>query len=186
MPRPFALRFRWPVTPVDRTKVVPNGNPCQIVRRMAGRAVPERPAHGILAGTVKRRPGGTERKGTDGAGRRRKRTGTEPGMRKAGSARNPAFGPAHGRTKYRKLLLLFAQDTHRHVENRRVVQRHDTAVGTRFEVHADTLLGLVFASEIVADGFYVYSQFICDTLRTAARQPVLDTTQLVKCDNHIC
>lgn len=116
-------------TSVFRTKVVPNGNPCQIVRRMVGRAVPERPAHGILAGTVKRRPGGTERKGTDGAGRQRKRTGTEPGMRKAGSARNPAFGPAHGRTKYRKLLLLFAQDTHRHVENRRVVQRHDTAVG---------------------------------------------------------
>ena len=35
MPRPFALRFRWPVTPVDRTKVVPNGNPCQIVSIMA-------------------------------------------------------------------------------------------------------------------------------------------------------
>ena len=35
MPRPFALRFRWPVTPVDRTKVVPNGNPCQIVSPMA-------------------------------------------------------------------------------------------------------------------------------------------------------
>lgn len=34
MPRPFALRFRWPVTPVDRTKVVPNGNPCQIVSIM--------------------------------------------------------------------------------------------------------------------------------------------------------
>lgn len=35
MPRPFALRFRLPVTPVDRTKVVPNGNPCQIVSIMA-------------------------------------------------------------------------------------------------------------------------------------------------------
>ena len=35
MPRPFALRFRLPVTPVDRTKVVPNGNPCQIVSPMA-------------------------------------------------------------------------------------------------------------------------------------------------------
>lgn len=35
MPRPFALRFRLPVTPVDRTKVVPNSNPCQIVSIMA-------------------------------------------------------------------------------------------------------------------------------------------------------
>lgn len=35
MPHPFALRFRLPVTPVDRTKVVPNGNPCQIVSIMA-------------------------------------------------------------------------------------------------------------------------------------------------------
>ena len=33
--------------------------------------------------------------------------------------------------------------------------------------------------------FYVESQFICNALRAAAGQPVLDAAQLVKCDNHI-
>ena len=36
-------------------------------------------------------------------------------------------------------ITLLAQDTHCNVENRRVVQRDDAPVRTRFEMHADTL-----------------------------------------------
>lgn len=96
-------------------------------------------------------------------------------------------GTASGRSpdKSYVLSLLLAQDAHRHIEYRRIIERYHAAVRSRFEMNPDALLRLVAASEIVADSFYIDSQFICNALRTAARQPVLDTTQLVKCDNHI-
>ncbi len=85
----------------------------------------------------------------------------------------------------RHSLFLLAEDAHRYVENRRIVERHHAAVGAGFEVHAHALFGFVLAAEIVADGLHVDSQFVCDALRTAAGQFMLDTELFVKCDDHI-
>ena len=79
MPRPFALRFRWPVTPVDRTKVVPNGNLCQIVSRMADRAgniAPESRTQGVILSETARRPSCGRRRLFRGKADRRNRCGT--------------------------------------------------------------------------------------------------------------
>jgi len=78
-------------------------------------------------------------------------------------------------------LFLLAEDTHRHVENSRVVERHHAAVGPGLEMNAHALLGFVLAAEIVADGLHVDSQLVCDTLRATAGQPVLDPAQFVEC-----
>ena len=82
-------------------------------------------------------------------------------------------------------LLLLTEDTHRHVEDRRIVQRNHAAIRSRLEMYAYALFRLVFPAEIVTDSLYVDTQFVCDALGAAARQPVLDTAQLVKCNNHI-
>ena len=82
-------------------------------------------------------------------------------------------------------LFLLAQDAHRNIEDRRVVQRNNTTIRSRLKVNTYTLLGYMAATKVVTYGLNIQTQFICNTLRATARQFVLDTTQFVKCDNHI-
>ena len=94
-----------------------------------------------------------------------------PGFGELRTSRSPPLPFSHPS----ELLFLFAEDAHGDVEDRRVVERYHTAVGAGFEVHTHALFGFVFASEIIADGLHVDSQFIFNTLRTAAGQLVLYT-----------
>ncbi len=83
------------------------------------------------------------------------------------------------------VVLLLVENAHRRIEDRGVVQRHDSAVGTLFHMDADISFGIVMLpAEIVADGVHVDSQFVRYPLRAAAGQFILDTAQLIKCDNH--
>ena len=54
-------------------------------------------------------------------------------------------------------LFLLAQNTHRNVENRRIVQRNHASVRPRLEVDTHAFFRLVFPSEIVADSVYIDS-----------------------------
>ena len=63
----------------------------------------------------------------------------------------------HGPKAGIQYLFLLAQNTHRNVENRRIVQRNDTPVRSRFEVHADAFLRFVLTAEVVADCVHVDS-----------------------------
>lgn len=54
-------------------------------------------------------------------------------------------------------LFLLAQNTHRNVENRRIVQRNHASVRPRLEVDTHAFFRLVLASEIVADSVYIDS-----------------------------
>ena len=155
------------------------GTPAAGTRRVGGTAEEvraEEEVHRPLA-----RGGSAERRRR--CGRRRSTGRWHAGQR---HTKRPALPQARIRRSGLHILsVLFAEDTHCNVENRRVVQRDHTAVRPGFKMNTHTLLRLVLAPEIVADSLYVNSQFICNALRTAARQSVLDTAQLVKCDNHI-
>ena len=82
--------------------------------------------------------------------------------------------------------LFFIENPHRRIENGRIVEGDDAAVGALLEMHTHALLGLGMPpSELVTDSFDRDTQFICNTLGAPARQSVLDATQLVECNNHI-
>ena len=63
----------------------------------------------------------------------------------------------HGPKAGIQYLFLLAQNTHRNVENRRIVQRNHASVRPRLEVDTHAFFRLVLASEIVADGVYIDS-----------------------------
>ena len=63
----------------------------------------------------------------------------------------------HGPKAGIQYLFLLAQNTHRNVENRRIVQRNHASVRPRLEVDTHAFFRLVLASEIVADGVYINS-----------------------------
>lgn len=63
----------------------------------------------------------------------------------------------HGPKAGIQYLFLLAQNTHRNVENRRIVQRNHASVRPRLEVDTHAFFRLVFPSEIVADGVYIDS-----------------------------
>lgn len=57
----------------------------------------------------------------------------------------------------RYVILFVAQDTHRSIEDSRIVQCNDTSVGARFEMDTHALLGFMLPSEVVADSVYIDS-----------------------------
>ena len=63
----------------------------------------------------------------------------------------------HGPKAGIQYLFLLAQNTHRNVENRRIVQRNHASVRPRLEMDTHAFFRLVFPSEIVADGVYIDS-----------------------------
>lgn len=63
----------------------------------------------------------------------------------------------HGPKAGIQYLFLLAQNTHRNVENRRIVQRNHASVRPRLEVDTHAFFRLVLASEIVTDGVYINS-----------------------------
>lgn len=63
----------------------------------------------------------------------------------------------HGPKAGIQYLFLLAQNTHRNVENRRIVQRNHASVRPRLEVDTHAFFRLVFPSEIVADSVYIDS-----------------------------
>ena len=61
------------------------------------------------------------------------------------------------------VVLLLVENAHRRIEDRGVVQRHDSAVGTLFHMDADISFGIVMLpAEIVADGVYIDSAIRCE------------------------
>ena len=121
----------------------------------------DREKHGqweMRAGKRKRKTG---RKTEDGKkdGAKSDAAKTDRTAESGGKKNRPAQPQArrHGPKAGIQYLFLLAQNTHRNVENRRIVQRNHASVRPRLEVDTHAFFRLVFPSEIVADSVYIDS-----------------------------
>ena len=76
---------------------------------------------------------------------------------------------------------MLAQDGQCLVKDRSVIQHHQSAIGTRFEVDTHALSALeIMATEEIADRLDTHIQLISNAVHAAFRQGILNLTQFVK------
>lgn len=81
--------------------------------------------------------------------------------------------------------VLLSEDLLGPVEDARIVQRHDAAIGSVLDMHAHGLaVAVAVATEVVPHGLHVQVQFPGDAVDAAIGEVVLDLPQLVESDVH--